>query len=70
MTSMLEAIRSLFALSVMAMGWWVFIWPFMISASPDNSVYNYGSIVTLLVFLGCIVVLLVIRGDARDEGNH
>ena len=67
---MIQAIRSLFALSVMAMCWWVFIWPFMISANPDISVYHYGSIVTLLVFLGCIVVLLVIRGDARDEGNN
>ncbi len=66
---MITAIRSLFVLSIMAMCWWAFIWPFVVSDDVANSIHHYGSIATLLVFFGCIVVLLAIQGYSRDEGK-
>ncbi len=67
---MIYAIQGLFALSVVAICLWTFVWPFAVSADPANSIYRYGSIVTLLVFFGCIVVLLTIRICSRDKGKN
>jgi hypothetical protein len=67
---MITAIRSLFVLSLVAICWWTFVWPFVVSADEANSIYHYGSIATLLVFFGCIVVLLAIQVYSRDEGNN
>ncbi len=67
---MITAIRSLFVLSLVAMCWWAFVWPFVVSADPANSIYHYGSIATLLLFLGCIVVLLTIQVYSRNEGEN
>jgi len=52
-----------------AMCWWVFAWPFVVSANPTSAVYRYGSIATLLVFFGCIVVLLAIRLASGEEAK-
>ena len=51
------------------MCWWVFAWPFVVSANPTSAVYRYGSIATLLVFFGCIVVLLAIRLASGEEAK-
>lgn len=63
---MIPVIRSLLLLSVLAMSWWVFIWPVVVSTDPANVVYRYGCILTLLVFLGGIVASLAIRACSTE----
>lgn len=67
---MIVTIRILFAASVTGMVWWAFLWPVVISADPDSSVFHLGSILTLLLFFGCIVLLLSIRLRSRGHGGH
>jgi hypothetical protein len=63
---MIPAIYSLLLLSVLAMCWWAFIWPVVVSTDPANAVYHYGCILTLLVFFSCIVVSLAIRAYSTE----
>lgn len=62
-------IRILLALSVAAMGWWAFAWPFVVSTDGDDPRFRLGSIATLLLFFGCIVELLITRIRSRDTGR-
>jgi hypothetical protein len=66
---LISALRSLLALSVVVIGYWTFVWPFMFSDDPDNSLYHYGCITTLLVFLGSIVFLLTFRVFSHRENK-
>ena len=70
MNAMIPAIRVLFALSVMGMVWWAFLWRFVVAADPDSPIFHRGSIATLLLFCGCIVLLLSMRLRARGHGGH
>ncbi len=66
----IKAIRSLFVLSLAGMIWWAFLWPFVISTDADSGIFRLGSIMTLLLFFGCIVVLLAIRLRSRRPDGH
>jgi hypothetical protein len=68
--AVIAAIKSLLMLSVAAMCWWVFAWPFVVSANPTNVVCRYASIATLLIFFGCIVVLLAVRLASGEEAKN
>ncbi|MBI1732170.1 MAG: hypothetical protein HYR49_05300 [Gammaproteobacteria bacterium] len=67
---MITVIRVLFAVSILGMFWWAFLWPVAISVEPDNRLYQVGSIMTLLLFFGCIVLLLVLRLRAPRQRGH
>ena len=67
---MITAIRVLFALSVLGMVWWAFLWPVAVPVEPDSRIFHFGSVVTLLQFFVCIVLLLCMRLRARGHGGH
>ena len=57
----------LFVLSMLAMGWWVFVWPFAISNASDDAMLRSGCIWTLLVFFSSLVAFLSYRIYSRNS---
>ena len=55
---MIKVPRLLFALSMSAMGWWVFLWSFAVSNDSDHAMLRSGCIWTLLLFFGSLIALL------------
>ena len=67
---LIAAIRLLFALSVLGMVWWAFLWPVVIPVEPDNRLFYIGSITTLLLFFACIIALLFHRLSSPGQRGH
>lgn len=65
---MMTIIRILFSLSVLGMVWWAFLWPVAVAVEPDSRIFQFGSIATLLLFFGCMILLLYMR--LRGHGGH
>jgi hypothetical protein len=66
---MIKVPRLLFALSMLAMGWWVFLWPFAVSNDSDHAMLRSGCIWTLLLFFGSLIALLSYRIHNRKPSR-
>jgi len=56
-----KVLRGLFYLSILAMGGWVFLWPWLVSPAPDDPLLRCGAVVTLILFLCSLAGLSAVR---------
>ena len=65
------AVSAVFGISVTAMCWCAFIWPFVLSTDGNDPLFRIICISTLWCFFVSLVVLLVIRARTlRQESQE
>ena len=60
-----RAARAVLWLSIAAMCTLTFVWPFAVSAEPDQPAFKAAAIASLLLFLGALLALLAGRITAE-----
>lgn len=71
MNTLAIMVRWLWCLSVLAMIFWAFLWPFVINEDATGTLFHRGSITILMVFFASTLALLavrVVRGRAGECG--
>ena len=68
--TMNKVISGIFGLSVAAMCWFAFVWPFVVSADRNDPLLRTLCISTLLIFFVSLVALLFIRVRSLRKENQ